>query len=166
MPACQACPFLYGSRKCGRRSLHYVVAEFASSDKAPIASGWLDAPASAADVAAARSEPYLVLGHIPFAAGLLVVDIDTDKGQPVDVLAEAVRDSLGAPLCEVRTRSGGLHLYYRCDRPVGNRKWEGGDIRVAPPVTRSCGMRTRCWRLLRIWRTWRPWTWRHGRSPT
>ena len=42
---------------------------------------------------------------------------------------EAVRDHLGAPLCEVRTGSGGLHLYYRCDQPVGNRNWEGGEIR-------------------------------------
>ena len=31
----------------------------------------------------------------------------------------------------MRTRSGGLHLYYRCDRPVGNRSWAGGDIRCA-----------------------------------
>ena len=77
--------------------LHYVVAN--SSDKSPIAAGWKDSPASAADVAAARVDPALILGHIPGRVGLLVVDVDTGKGQPVSVLADAVRDSLGAPVC-------------------------------------------------------------------
>ena len=109
--------------------LHYVVAN--ASDKAPISEGWLEAPASAWEVEAGRSEPYLILGHVPFAAGLLVVDIDTGKNKPVSYWRDAVVESLGAPLCEVRTRAGGLHLYYRTDRPVGNRSWAGGDIRCA-----------------------------------
>ena len=109
--------------------LHYVVAN--ASDKEPLKAGWLERAASAEEAAAARSEPYLLLGHVPHRAGLLVVDIDTDRGRPVWWWREAVEESLGPPLCAVRTGSGGLHLYYRCDRPVGNRKWEGGEIRCA-----------------------------------
>ena len=109
--------------------LHYVVAN--ARDKKPLKAGWLRRPASAGEVAAARSEPYLLLGHVPYRAGLLVVDIDTDRHRPVSLWCEAVEQSLGPPLCTVWTRSGGLHLYYRCDRPVGNRSWEGGDIRCA-----------------------------------
>ena len=109
--------------------LHYVVAD--SGDKRPLKVDWLHCPASTEEVEAARSEPYLLLGHVPYRAGLLVVDIDTDRDQPVWWWREAVEKSLGPPLCEVKTRSGGLHLYYRCDRRVGNRSWEGGDIRCA-----------------------------------
>ena len=109
--------------------LHYVVAN--AKDKKPSKTGWLKRPASPAEVAAARSEPYLLLGHVPYRAGLLVVDIDTDRGRPVGWWREAVEESLGPPLCAVRTGSGGLHLYYRCDWPVGNRSWAGGDIRCA-----------------------------------
>ena len=109
--------------------LHYVVAN--AGDKRPLKAGWLRRPASTEEVAAARSEPYLLLGHVPYRAGLLVVDIDTDRDWPVWWWREEVEQSLGPPLCEVRTRSGGLHLYYRSDRPVSNRSWEGGDIRCA-----------------------------------
>ena len=109
--------------------LHYVVA-FASNKK-PIAAGWLDSCAPAAHVEAARSEPYFLLGHIPGRVGLLVVDIDTGKKEPVSYWRDAVRDSLGAPVSESRSGRGGLHLYYRCDRPVGNRIWEGGEIRCS-----------------------------------
>ena len=109
--------------------LHYVVAY--SDDKRPLEDDWLCFPASTEDVAAGRSEPYLLLGHVPYKSGLLVVDIDTDRDRPVWWWREAVEQKLGPPLCEVRTRSGGLHLYYRCDRRVGNRSWEGGDIRCA-----------------------------------
>ena len=42
-----------------------------------------------------------------------------------------VTEQLGAPLFEARTRSGGLHLYYRCDKPVGSSNWKGGEIRCA-----------------------------------
>lgn len=109
------------------RGLHYVVAS--AADKRPLAKGWLRCGASAEEVEAARADPEQLLGHVPYAAGLLVVDIDTGKGRPVWYRREAVRDHLGAPLFEARTRSGGLHLYYRCDQPVGNRYWEGGEIR-------------------------------------
>ena len=111
------------------RGLHYVVA--AAADKRPLAKGWLRCGASAEEAEAARADPEQLIGHVPYAAGLLVVDIDTGKGRPVWYWREAVRDHLGAPLFEVRTRSGGLHLYYRCDKPVGNRYWEGGEIRCA-----------------------------------
>ena len=109
--------------------LHYVVAN--ASDKKPLKTGWLRRPASAEEAAAARSEPYLLLGHVPYRAGFLVVDIDTDRGRPVWLWREEVEESLGPPLCTVWTGSGGLHLCYRCDRPVGNRDWEGGEIRCA-----------------------------------
>lgn len=111
------------------RGLHYVVAS--AADKRPLAKGWLRCGASAEEVEAARADPEQLIGHVPYAAGLLVVDIDTGKGRPVWYWREAVRDHLGAPLFEARTRSGGLHLYYRCDQPVGNRYWEGGEIRCA-----------------------------------
>ena len=111
------------------RGLHYVVV--AAADKRPLAKGWLRCAASAEEVEAARADPEQLIGHVPYATGLLVVDIDTGKKRPVRYWREAVRDHLGAPLFEVRTRSGGLHLYYRCDQPVGNRNWEGGEIRCA-----------------------------------
>ncbi|MDE0200202.1 MAG: PriCT-2 domain-containing protein [Caldilineaceae bacterium] len=111
------------------RGLHYVVV--AAADKRPLAKGWLRCAAPDEEVEAARADPERLIGHVPCAAGLLVVDIDTGKKRPVRYWREAVRDHLGAPLFEVRTRSGGLHLYYRCDQPVGNRNWEGGEIRCA-----------------------------------
>ena len=111
------------------RGPHYVVAS--AADKRPLAKGWLRCGASAEEVEAARADPEQLIGHVPYAAGLLVVDIDTGKGRPVWYWREAVRDHLGAPLFEARTRSGGLHLYYRCDQPVENRYWEGGEIRCA-----------------------------------
>ena len=103
-------------------ALHYVVAN--ARDKRPLSADHLIAPAVQSDVEAARSEPYLLLGHVPGRAGLLVVDVDVDAG----AWREEVADSLGPPLCEVRSRRG-LHLYYRCHEQVGNRNWEGGEIR-------------------------------------
>ena len=111
------------------RALHYVVA--AAADKRPLLNNWKCCAASAEEVGAARVDPALLIGHVPYAAGLLVVDIDTGGDRPVCYWRDAVADQLGAPLCEVRTRSGGLHLYYRCDQPVGNRSWAGGEIRCA-----------------------------------
>ena len=111
------------------RGLHYVVVT--AAERRPLAKGWLLRAASAEEVEAARADPGRQIGHVPYAANLLVVDIDTDKDRPVWYWREAVRDHLGAPLCEVRTESGGLHLYYRCERPVGNRYWAGGEIRCA-----------------------------------
>ncbi len=111
------------------RGLRYVLVS--AADKRPLADSWKRCIATAEEVGAARADPAQLLGHVPYAAGLLVVDIDTGKDQPVWYWREAVRDHLGASLCEVRTGSGGLHLYYRCDQPVGNRNWEGGEIRCA-----------------------------------
>lgn len=111
------------------RGLHYVVVT--AADRRPLVKGWLRCAASAEEVEAARADPERLIGHVPYAADLLVVDIDTGKDGPVWYWREAVRDHLGAPLCEVRTGSGGLHLYYRCDQPVGNRNWKGGEIRCA-----------------------------------
>ena len=111
------------------RGLRYVVVS--AADKRPLANSWKRCIATAEEVGAARADPAQLLGHVPYAAGLLVVDIDTGKDRPVWYWREAVWDQLGAPLCEARTGSGGLHLYYRCDQPVGNRYWEGGEIRCA-----------------------------------
>ena len=111
------------------RGLHYVVVT--AAERRPLAKGWLRRGASAEEVEATRADPGRQIGHVPYATGLLVVDIDTGKDRPVWYWREAVRDRLGAPLCEARTGSGGLHLYYHCDQPVGNRYWEGGEIRCA-----------------------------------
>jgi len=111
------------------RELHYVVV--AAADKRPLAKGWLRRAASAEEVEAARADPSRLIGHVPYAAGLLVVDIDTGKGRPVWDWREVVTEQLGEPLFEARTRSGGLHLYYRCDKPVRNGNWKGGEIRCA-----------------------------------
>ena len=107
--------------------LHFVIAD--ASSKAPISKGWLDVSAPLADVEAARADLSLLIGFVPYKSGLVCIDIDVGKGRPVGDWAEAVEESLGAPLCEVRTRSGGRHLFYRCDQPIGNRSWEGGKIR-------------------------------------
>ena len=124
-------PILTGASVDG--NLHYVVAD--ASSKAPIAAGWLDAPASAADVEAALPDPDLLVGHVAGKVGLVVIDIDTDRGKPVSEWADMVEESLGPAVCTVRTRSGGLHLYYRCDQPVRDRQWPGGEIRCLSGYT-------------------------------
>ena len=111
------------------RVLHCVVAD--ARTKAPVRDGWLTTPATDSEIAGSYSEPYLTVGHVPFGADLLVIDIDTDKGAPVGWWADAVEESLGPPVCTVRTGSGGIHMYYRCDQPIGNVVWEGGEIRCA-----------------------------------
>lgn len=62
---------------------------------------------------------------------MLVVDIDSGKDRPVETLAAEVELSLGRPLDSLATPSGGIHLIYRCDRPVPDGKWEGGTIKCA-----------------------------------
>ena len=110
-------------------ALHGVVAD--ARTKAPVYPGWLQQPATDDQIADADSEPYLLLGHVPGRSGLLVIDIDTDRGAPVSWWADAVEESLGPPVCTVTTQSGGLHLYFRCDQDIGNVCWEGGEIRCA-----------------------------------
>lgn len=95
-------------------------------------------------------------------SGIWVLDVDT-KGPPdgitgIEAFDELVRRHHLHPWRQVRTGSGGLHLYYRtCDRPVRNRQHlridghdgprTGLDVRgtggyvVAPPTLHHSGRR-------------------------
>lgn len=73
--------------------------------------------------------------------GLMVVDIDTDKGGEESFIA--LEEEIGKlpETLEVSTGGGGKHLYYQIDEPIRNRvevkpgldiRGEGGYV-VAPP---------------------------------
>ena len=109
--------------------LHYVVAD--ARDKWPLKAGWLKRPASPTEVAAARSEPYLLLGHVPYRAGPPGGGHRHRSREARLVVARGGGGVAGAADLCGQDGQRGPHLYYRCDRPVGNRKWEGGEIRCA-----------------------------------
>ena len=78
-----------------------------------------------------------IFGHRPGDIGFVVVDVDTDHPIGVEILVEAVIESVGPPICNIESRSGGRHLYYRkpVGEQVGNSKWmwqeaKGGEIRA------------------------------------
>ena len=83
------------------------------------------------------------VGLIPASVGLIVVDVDTDHQWGAAQLADYVRERIGAPICAVGTRSGGLHMYYRAPEgaEIGNITWRvdgvgGGEIRHAAGFVR------------------------------
>ena len=83
------------------------------------------------------------VGLIPASVGLIVVDVDTDHQWGAAQLADYVRERIGAPICEVGTRSGGVHMYYRASEgaKIGNITWRvdgvgGGEIRHAAGFVR------------------------------
>lgn len=63
------------------------------------------------------------VGIIPWSIGCVVVDVDDPDGESI------ARAALGVPLATQRTPSGGVHLIYRADAAVPNRKWRHGDLR-------------------------------------
>ena len=76
----------------------------------------------------------------PCSVGLVVVDVDTKHKQtneplPFQENAAQVVDRIGAPVCQVKSRSGGLHLFYRLPEDIGAPAWYNlagewaGDIR-------------------------------------
>ena len=83
---------------------------------------------------AAKSKGELV-GVKPYSLGCVVADVDTADKQgnpyPVDENRERVIESLGAPLCEVKTRRGGYHLWYPTSAEIGNSAKQGIDIRCS-----------------------------------
>ena len=87
---------------------------------------WQNHPAPFDRLRTAWNEPTYLIGLIPHSVGALVVDVDLKDGTAADVerKAAAVRESLGDPLCEVTTRSGGRHLWYRADGYTGNPTWK------------------------------------------
>ena len=110
-------------------ALHCVIAHRAT--KAPVAAGWRERPATAEEVDAAIGNPDRGVGFIPGRSGLLVIDIDVGKGRDVEKLAREVEASLGKPIDTFATPSGGIHLLYRCDTPVPDGKWAGGDVKCS-----------------------------------
>ena len=77
-----------------------------------------------------------IFGHRPGDIGFVVVDVDTDHPIGVQMLVDAVIESVGHPICTVTSISGGKHLYYRKPpgEQVGNSAWrwqnkKGGEIR-------------------------------------
>ena len=73
--------------------------------------GWMKHPAT---VEAIRAHGGL-FGIVPATVGLLCIDVDDKHPAGVEVIREAVVESLGAPAFEFRTRSDGFHLYYKAD---------------------------------------------------
>ena len=63
------------------------------------------------------------IGIIPWSLGCVVVDVDDPAGE------QAAIDALGEPLARQDTPSGGVHLIYRANKSLPNRKWTHGDIR-------------------------------------
>ena len=72
-----------------------------------------------------------LVGFVPASIGLVVVDVDVKDGTTADQGRTTVMDSIGAPLTETRTPSGGLHMYYRGTGDERNSQWKYGDIRGA-----------------------------------
>ena len=70
------------------------------------------------------------VGVVPSTIGGVVVDVDEGGA----AAADAVISQLGLPLAKVPTRrAGGWHIWFRCREAdeIGNRTWQGGDIRGA-----------------------------------
>ena len=102
---------------------HFVLC---GADKRPKAKAWHKAPAS---LDAALRHKGLV-GAVPASLGCVVVDVDEGG----DEARQAVISQLGRPVAEVPTRrDGGWHLWFKCRdaKEIGNRAWQGGDIRGA-----------------------------------
>ena len=102
---------------------HFVLC---GADKRPKAKAWQANPAGL-EAALGHEGP---VGVIPASLGCVVVDVD----QGGDAAADAVIAQLGLPLAKVPSRrDGGWHIWYRsCEADeIGNRAWEGGDIRGA-----------------------------------
>ena len=102
---------------------HFVLC---GADKRPVAKAWHKTPAS---LDAALRHDGLV-GVVPASLGCVVVDVDEGG----DEARQAVISQLGLPIAEVPTRrAGGFHIWFRCREAdeIGNRTWEGGDIRGA-----------------------------------
>ena len=102
---------------------HFVLC---GADKRPKAKAWHKAPAS---LDAALRHKGLV-GVVPASLGCVVVDVDEGG----DEARQAVISQLGRPVAEVPTRrDGGWHLWFKCRdaKEIGNRAWQGGDIRGA-----------------------------------
>ena len=108
----------------------------------PVAKGWNEKRPHWEDVSAHIDGGGRV-GLIPASVGLIVVDVDTDHQWGAAQLVEYVRERIGAPICEVATRSDGVHMYYRAPEgaEIGNIKWSvggvgGGEIRHAAGFVR------------------------------
>ena len=115
---------------------HFVLCH---QDKKPTTSRWQKNGASEESVQSHTKKGGLI-GVIPGSIDCLVIDVDVGKsgdGPNVDGGGKALKAALGVePFWIVKTRTGGLHLWYRipADRAtVGNRKWAfkgfAGDIR-------------------------------------
>ena len=102
---------------------HFVLC---APDKRPKAKSWHKIPAQ---LDAALRHNGLV-GVVPASLGCVVVDVDEGGA----AAADAVISQLGLPLAKVPTqRTDGWHLWFRCREAdeIGNRAWQGGDIRGA-----------------------------------
>lgn len=90
-------------------------------------------------------------------SGLVVVDIDVHGVNGYEASARAARAGLiPTPLAEVRTPTGGRHLYFLADPEQEQRSWQiadagvdfrgdGGYVVVAPSVLMLDGRRTPYW---------------------
>ena len=114
----------------------FVIAS--AKDKKPLSAGWQSGDAfSWAQVVAAAANVKRLVGVIPYSLGFVVLDVDTVHKRtgeiyPVEENRETIVERLGAPVVEVKTRSGGYHLFYRAGVAIGNAcQMDGVDVRCA-----------------------------------
>ena len=120
---------------------HFVIARV--SDKVPIwpdEGKWQKSSPTMPTLYRYGKRDDVIFGIIPSSIGFVVIDIDTDHSAGVDVLREAIVESIGEPVFDTRTRSGGIHMYYRSpfhkkgNEEIRNSDWKwndetGGQIR-------------------------------------
>ena len=94
--------------------------------KRPIDKGWQNKPLSLDEALVAKE-----LGIIPGSVGLVIIDVDVHDGGELPPRITVVANSLGHPLCQYSTPSGGVHMGYKKeDGDVSNGVWKYGDIRA------------------------------------
>ena len=126
---------------------HFVIAR--SHDKKPIwpephGSGWEKKSPKMPTLYKYGKQANIVFGIVPASIGFVVVDVDTDHRIDAGVLRNEVAESIGEPIFETKTRSGGYHMFYRSPfhkrkkdtirnsewyYPPENKEDKGGEIR-------------------------------------
>ncbi len=137
-----------------RTGLHEAGAHFVRlNEKKPINNKWQKRPLSLEDALVEKT-----LGVIPASVGLLILDLDVDKGAPEDLRTEERErhvketEDLFAPAAAIiKTPSGGVHMVYR--KPNGYIRpghWKYGDVRVAGKWL--CTTRPNYWKSCAVFR--------------
>ena len=98
------------------------------SDKAPIHRGWLKSSAVAAIVweHASKGNP---IGIVPWSLQSVVLDLDEGGGANMVEAVNRIELAVGAKawaICD-SSKPGRAHIWFRADKPHGNKSWRCGD---------------------------------------